>query len=261
MPLRWKDYAVNGGFDELIASPGRPRPVARQLTRYLSRLGAQRLAAVQQDAELSIKTMGITFTVYSQDEGSIDRAWPLDIIPRIIARSEWERIERGLMQRVQALNLFVDDLYHEQRIIKDGRFPREVLRQSVNFRKQCVGMDPPLGVWAHICGTDLVRDGTGRCLRAGGQPACAVGRVLHAREPAGHQARNAGSVRRLRRAAGRRVSGAALRHAGGAVPAPGRVPEVVVLTPGIYNSAYFEHAYLAQQMGCELVEGRDSGGR
>ena len=91
----------------------------------------------------------------------IDRAWPFDIVPRIIPLSEWQRVEAGLKQRVHALNLFIDDLYHDQRIIKDGVFPAELLEQSVNFRQQCVGISPPHGIWAHICGSDLVRDKDG----------------------------------------------------------------------------------------------------
>ncbi len=111
-------------------------------------------------AEVAIRTMGITFTVYS--EGStIDRAWPFDIVPRIIPASEWRGIEAGLKQRVDALNLFIDDLYHDQKVIKDGILPGEILAQSVNFRPQCCGIDPPHGIWAHICGSDLVRDGDG----------------------------------------------------------------------------------------------------
>ena len=105
--------------------------------------------------------MGVTFTVYTEEDGSIDRAWPFDIIPRVIARDEWVRIEEGLRQRVQALNLFIDDLYHEQRIIRDRIVPAELIMESKNFRSQCVGVSPPRGVWAHICGSDLVRDRDG----------------------------------------------------------------------------------------------------
>lgn len=104
--------------------------------------------------------MGITFTVYSEG-GNIDRAWPFDIIPRVISLKEWRRIRRGLEQRLTALNHFIDDIYNDQKILKDGVFPREVLAKSVNFREQCVGIKPSFGVWAHICGTDLVRDKDG----------------------------------------------------------------------------------------------------
>src|SRR5690606_1206585 len=111
-------------------------------------LSSDEIDSLRAASELSIKEMGITFTVYTQEEGSIDRSWPFDIIPRIIAKSEWDRIEQGLKQRVHALNLFIHDLYHDQKIIRDKVFPRELLANSVNFRKECVGVNPPLNIWA-----------------------------------------------------------------------------------------------------------------
>jgi uncharacterized circularly permuted ATP-grasp superfamily protein len=195
--------------------------------------------------------------VYHEEGGSIDRAWPLDIIPRVIALDEWRRIEAGLQQRAQALNLFIDDIYHEQRIVRDGVFPREHLANSANYRAQCAGVEPPLRIWAHICGSDLVRGGDGTVY------------VLedNLRVPSGvsYMLENRQVVKRVF---------PEVFEAAGILPvddyssqlfdllralAPRGVsqPEVVVLTPGIYNSAYFEHAYLAQQMGCELVEGSD----
>jgi uncharacterized circularly permuted ATP-grasp superfamily protein len=257
MTIRWRDYKVEGIYDEVMKGAGRPRDHARQLTRYLASLDEDELFSIQAAAELSIKEMGITFTVYSQEEGSIDRSWPLDVIPRVLAADEWRGIEAGLKQRVQALNCFIDDIYHQQKIVNDGVFPREVLAKSVNFRKECVGVDPPQGVWAHICGSDLVRDSDGTVY------------VLedNLRVPSGvsYMLENRQVVKRVF---------PELFENGGILPvddypsqlfdclaalSPRRsgVPEVVVLTPGIYNSAYFEHSYLAQQMGCELVEGRD----
>ena len=257
MTIRWQDYRVEGIYDEVMKGAGRPRDHARLLTRYLASLDEDELFSIQAAAELSIKEMGITFTVYSQEEGSIDRSWPLDVIPRVLAADEWRRIEAGLKQRVHALNRFIDDIYHDQKIVKDGRFPREVLAKSVNFRRECVGVDPPQGVWAHICGSDLVRDSDGTVY------------VLedNLRVPSGvsYMLENRQVVKRVF---------PELFENGGILPvddypsqlfdclaalSPRRsgVPEVVVLTPGIYNSAYFEHSYLAQQMGCELVEGGD----
>jgi uncharacterized circularly permuted ATP-grasp superfamily protein len=257
MTIRWRDYKVEGIYDEVMKAAGRPRGHARLLTRYLASLDEDELFSIQAAAELSIKEMGITFTVYSQTEGSIDRAWPLDVIPRVMAADEWRRIESGLKQRVHALNLFINDIYHYQQIVKDGKFPREVLAKSVNFRKDCVGVDPPQGVWAHICGSDLVRDSDGTVY------------VLedNLRVPSGvsYMLENRQVVKRVF---------PELFENGGILPvddypsqlfdclaalSPRRsgVPEVVVLTPGIYNSAYFEHSYIAQQMGCELVEGGD----
>ena len=257
MKLRWRDYPNQGLYDELIGKGGRARAFARPLTRHLASLAESDLADVQAASELAIKEMGVTFTVYSETEGSIDRNWPLDIIPRVMARREWVGIEQGLQQRVQALNLFIDDIYHEQRIVKDKVFPASMLAKSVNFRPQCVGIDPPLGVWAHVCGSDLVRDRDGTVY------------VLedNLRVPSGV------SYMLENRLVMKRVLPELFEDYGilpvddyplelfdtlaAVSPRPMEKPEIVVLTPGIFNSAYFEHAYLAQRMGCELVEGRD----
>ena len=257
MEIDWSAYPCDGLYDELVAGAGQGRQPVPDLLADLRDLGAQELAARQEAANLAIKEMGITFTVYSEGGGAIDRAWPFDIIPRVISQQEWSRVETGLKQRVQALNLFIDDLYHDQRIIGDGVFPKEVLAKSVNFRPQCVGVDPPLGVWAHICGSDLVRDANGTLY------------VLedNLRVPSGV------SYMLENRLVSKRVVPELFEHyaplpvddypselfdtLAALSPRPSDYPEVVVLTPGIYNAAYFEHSYLAQQMGCELVEGRD----
>jgi uncharacterized circularly permuted ATP-grasp superfamily protein len=257
MRIAWDHYPATASFDELIGPGGTPRIAARALIEFLSALGPEELAARQKAAEVAIRTMGITFTVYHEEGGSIDRAWPLDIIPRVIALDEWRRIEAGLQQRAQALNLFIDDIYHEQRIVHDGVFPREHLANSANYRVQCAGVEPPLQTWAHICGSDLVRGGDGTVY------------VLedNLRVPSGvsYMLENRQVVKRVF---------PEVFEAAGILPVddyPSQLfdllralaprglsqPEVVVLTPGIYNSAYFEHAYLAQQMGCELVEGGD----
>ena len=257
MTLKWKDYKVTGLYDELIQSAGRPRNIARPLCKYLSSLSETELEERRAASVMAIQVMGITFTVYSDEGGSIDRAWPFDIIPRIISKTEWDKIEAGLKQRVQALNFFIDDLYHEQRVIKDKIVPEEILVDSRNFRRECVGIDPPLGIWAHICGSDLVRDNDGAVY------------VLedNLRVPSGV------SYMLENRLVMKRVFPELFEHysilpvdeypsqlyncLASISPRPMERPEVVVLTPGIYNSAYFEHAYLAQQMGAELVEGSD----
>jgi uncharacterized circularly permuted ATP-grasp superfamily protein len=257
MAIRWKEYPTQGLYDELMRGGGRPREAARFLCQYLKRLSEDEIQARKAAAELAIRVMGITFTVYSQQGGSIDRAWPFDIIPRIIARSEWEVIEAGLKQRVQALNLFINDIYHEQRIVADKVFPAEILAGSKNFREQCVGISPALGIWAHICGSDLVRDKNGTVY------------VLedNLRVPSGvsYMLENRQVMKRVFPELFQEASilpvddyPSQLYDCLAAIsPRPLAQPEVVVLTPGIYNSAYFEHAYLAQQMGAELVEGRD----
>ncbi len=221
MSINWNDYPCEDFYDELVAAPGKGRPSVEGLLDDLEALGPDELVARQEAADVSIKEMGITFTVYSEEGGAIDRTWPFDIIPRIIPQSEWDRVEAGLRQRVQALNLFIDDLYHDQRIIKDGVFPAEVLAKSVNFRPQCVGVNPPLGIWAHICGSDLVRDGDGTLYVLEDNLRVPSGRLLHAGEPAGHQARLSRAVRALRAAAGRRLSVPALRYPGRDFAAPG----------------------------------------
>jgi len=257
MTIRWKEYPTQGLYDELMRGGGRPRDAARFLCQYLKRLSDDEIQARKAAAELAIRVMGITFTVYSQQGGSIDRAWPFDIIPRIIPRMEWERIEAGLQQRVQALNMFIDDIYHEQRIVNDGVFPAEILAGSKNFREQCVGISPTLGIWAHICGSDLVRDKKGAVY------------VLedNLRVPSGvsYMLENRQVMKRVFPELFQEASilpvddyPSQLYDCLAAIsPRPLAQPEVVVLTPGIYNSAYFEHSYLAQQMGAELVEGRD----
>jgi uncharacterized circularly permuted ATP-grasp superfamily protein len=257
MPVDLKQYPTSEFHDEMLAAPNRARPHAKQLAKVLRAMDSEELAARQASAELAIREMGITFSVYSEGEGTIDRAWPFDILPRIICKSEWDRVEAGLKQRVRALNLFIDDIYHEQRIVAEGVFPPEVLEKSKNFRAECIGVSPPFGVWAHICGSDLVRDRDGTIY------------VLedNLRVPSGvsYMLENRLVMKRVfpelfERYVPQPVDGyAAQLHAILAELSPRRTtrPEVVVLTPGIYNSAYFEHAYLAEEMGCELVEGRD----
>ncbi|KPK40306.1 MAG: hypothetical protein AMJ69_02870 [Gammaproteobacteria bacterium SG8_47] len=257
MAIRWRDYQVKGYHDELIKGGGRARDGARGLCTYLRKLSDTDIQERKAAADLAIHVMGVTFTVYSQEGGSIDRAWPFDIVPRVITKHEWDRIEAGLRQRVKALNLFINDIYHKQQIVKDRVFPAEVLADSRNFREQCVGVKPPLGIWAHICGSDLVRDKDGTVY------------VLedNLRVPSGvsYMLENRLVMKRVFPELFEDYSilpvddyPSQLYDTLAALsPRQRKRPEVVVLTPGIYNSAYFEHAYLAQQMGAELVEGRD----
>jgi uncharacterized circularly permuted ATP-grasp superfamily protein len=257
MQVDWSAYSAPGLHDELVGPDGDPRAAGRVLMRHLSELDEQEIGLRQQAAELAIKSMGITFTVYHEQGGSIDRAWPLDIIPRTIARKEWMRIEAGLRQRVMALNLFIDDIYHDQRILADGVIPRQIIATSTNFRRECLGIKPALGCWAHICGTDLVRDkdGTVYVLEDNLRVPSGVSYMIENRQV-------------IKRVFPEMFDSAAILPVDDypsrlhdmlvtLSPQRQRRAEIVVLTPGIYNSAYFEHAYLARQMGCELVEGRD----
>ena len=256
MAINWDKYDTQNFYDELMKSAGKPRKSAKQVTKYFESLTDEELALVVNSTDLAIKEMGITFTVYHEG-GSIDRAWPFDVIPRVMPKKEWQNIEYGLKQRVKALNMFIDDIYHEQKIIKDKVFPAELLAKSVNFRKQCVGIRPPLNIWAHICGSDLVRDsdGTMYVLEDNLRVPSGVSYLLENREV----------MKRVFPDMFEQMSilpvddypSQLFDMLAAISPRPLDYPEVVVLTPGIYNSAYFEHAYLAQQMGCELVEGRD----
>ncbi len=257
MGINWKEYESGDLYDEMIDPRGRPRPVAKALAHYLSTLESSELERLQASADLAIKEMGITFTVYNEGGGSIDRQWPFDIIPRVMPKKEWDVIDAGLKQRVRALNLFIDDLYHDQKIVRDKVFPAELLRKSKNFRPECVGMSPRFGVWAHICGSDLVRDkdGTVYVLEDNLRVPSGVSYLLENRQV-------------IKRVFADLFGDYAIMPVddypsqlfdmlAALSPRPADYPQVVVLTPGIYNSAYFEHSYLAQQMGCELVEGRD----
>ena len=256
MELALSEYAANTAYDELLDSNLQPRSSSRHLFDYLNSLDENELAARRQAVDATIMTMGITFTIYSES-GNIDRAWPFDPLPRVMARNEWERIQAGLKQRLTALNLFINDLYNDQRIIKDGVFPAEVLEGSGNFRPQCVGITPRFGVWAHICGTDLVRDRDGTVY------------VLedNLRVPSGvsYMLENRQIMKRIFPEVFRTTNILPIddyptqlyQTLAALSPRPGDQPVIAVLTPGIYNSAYFEHSYLAQQMGAYLVEGSD----
>ncbi len=256
MSIHWNQYNATCFHDELIQDSGEPRLAAAALCNYLSSLTDEELKKRKNAAELAILVMGITFTVYSEGT-NIDRAWPFDIIPRIISKKEWERTEAGLVQRMTALNMFIQDLYSEQRIIKDGLFPIELLQNSKNFRPQCVGIRPPHRTWAHICGSDLVRDrdGTLYVLEDNLRVPSGVSYMLENRSvmkrtfPELFENQNIQPVDDY--------PSKLFDMLASISPRTEERPQVVVLTPGIYNSAYFEHSYLAQNMGAELVEGPD----
>ncbi len=252
----WKHYDTKNLFDELMSSPGNARKPARKLVSYLKNLTPEAFAAHQMAAESTIKETGVSFTVYTE-EGNIDRAWPFDIIPRIIDKRQWDTIEKGLEQRLTALNMFIHDIYNGQKIIKDGIVPEFVLKQSSNYRKECEGIKPAFNTWAHICGSDLVRDDKGEFF------------VLedNLRVPSGvsYMLENRSIMKRVMPDVFETVDIAPvgdypahlLEMLRSLSPRKEAKCNVVVLTPGIYNSAYFEHAFLAQQMGVELVEGAD----
>jgi len=258
MPIDWNSYTAPGLWDELIADAGRPRPAARTLCDMLASLSDDELHTRRTASELAIRTMGITFTVYTgEGSGSIDREWPFDLIPRLIARQEWDAIARGLEQRVKALNLFIDDVYHDQRILREGVVPRELIEKSKDFRPECVGVNPPHRVWAHVCGSDLVRDadGTVYVLEDNLRVPSGVSYMLENREVMKRVFPELFENYRIHPVDD--YPDQLLRTLRSLSPRRAAIPEVAVLTPGIYNSAYFEHAYLAQAMASELVEGSD----
>ena len=214
------------------------------------------MARYRDAADLAIKEMGISFTVYS-DGTNIDRAWPFDVVPRIIPARDWRKVSRGLAQRTKALNCFIQDVYGKQRILKDELIPAELVLGSPNYRKECRGVTPKHEAWAHVCGTDLVRDEKG------------VFRVLedNLRVPSGvsYMIENRELTKRVLPELFENHSilpvddypAQLYKMLCSIAPTDRKRPTIVVLTPGIYNSAYFEHAYLAQGMGVELIEGRD----
>jgi len=243
-------------MDELLRTDGTPHDASRSLWQLLESIGPDELSARQDATELDILTMGITFTVYSDGE-NIDRAWPFDVVPRVIDGAEWNRVERGLKQRLVAINRFIDDLYHDRQIIADGVFPADLLDESVNFRPECVGVDPPHGVWAHISGSDLVRDddGTFYVLEDNLRVPSGVSYVIENRAvtkrafPELFVDQSIRPVDDYTDELNKLLSSLA--------PDDVDSPTIAVLTPGVFNSAYFEHSFLAQRMGAELVEGGD----
>ncbi|WP_250462730.1 circularly permuted type 2 ATP-grasp protein [Microbulbifer litoralis] len=256
MTIDWKQYNPGDFYDELISTPGHPRAPARRLVSYLGSLTADEMEARRITAEATIQEMGVSFTVYT-DEGNIDRCWPFDIVPRVIDKKLWDVAAAGLKQRLQALNLFIDDLYHEQKIVRDKVLPRHILDESQNFRPECVGFSPPCGVWAHICGTDLIRDRDGRfyVLEDNLRVPSGVSYMLENRAitkrvlPEMFDSYRILPVDDYPDKLYDTLAAISPRHQ--------REPVMAVLTPGIFNSAYFEHAFLAQQLGAELVEGSD----
>ncbi len=243
-------------MDELLDADGSPRPIARDLIELLHRIGLDDVRERQRVSDLEILTMGISFTVYSDGE-NIDRAWPFDIIPRLIGGDEWSVVERGLAQRLRALNRFIDDVYNDQQIIADGVFPAALLEDSANFRPECRGVHPKFGVWAHISGSDLVRAGDGQLyvLEDNLRVPSGVSYVLENRGVAKRAFPELFQRHRIRPVDA--YTDELNKLLVSLAPADRSTPTIVVLTPGIFNSAYFEHSFLAQRMGAELVEGQD----
>jgi len=250
------NYTVNGGFDEMVDATGKVRPHYGKFRRFFTGMTPAEFEAKRQAADMAFLRQGITFNVYGDAQGA-ERIFPFDLIPRIIPAKEWEHIERGLAQRITALNLFLHDIYHDQKIVKDGVVPEFYVLSARHFRREFVNFEVPGGIYIHVCGTDLIRDREGDyfVLEDNGRCPSGVSYVLENR-------------RALKRAFPAMLEGIdvqsvehypqellkCLKHI---APAGVAEPTVVLLTPGACNSAYFEHTYLARQMGIEIVEGRD----
>ncbi len=254
--MNFDSYNPDNFYDEFFDASGAPRPAVRQLIERVNSFPKRELVNRQKAAESAFLQMGITFGVYGDQKG-LEKIFPFDIIPRIIQAREWDLIDRGVKQRVYALNQFIQDIYNDQKIIKDGVISREMILSSVAYRKECQGLNPPKGIWCHISGIDLVRDEHGQFYVLEDNLRCPSGvsyvlgnrRVMKQTLPAifdslpirpvdDYTSRLSSTLRNL-------------------IPESIMRPNIVILTPGIHNSAYFEHSFLAQQMGEELVEGQD----
>lgn len=254
--LNFDNYQTENFYDELLNADGQPRDSAIPLINQINQLTHKELKRRKRAAEVALFQLGNTFNVY-QDKRGTEKILPFDIIPRIITKAEWTVLETGLKQRIEALNLFIQDIYHQQRIIKDKIIPRDLILNSACYLKQCHELKPQKNIWIHISGTDLVRDKQGHFYVLEDNLRCPSGisYVLEGRSIQKKIFPNAFKSLHVKP-----ISDYpdhlydTLCHL-----APDHIenPRIVVLTPGIFNSAYFEHAYLAQQMGVTLAQGSD----
>ena len=253
---RFRNYWLDGAYDEMFAASGEPRPHYQALYDMLLSLPIEEMRRRKQAADISFLHQGITFTVYGRDEGT-ERIFPHDLLPRIITSAEWETIERGLTQRITALNLFLCDIYGEGRCLSAGVVPREIVYSCKHFRRQMREFKVPKNIYVTVVGSDLVRlpDGRFAVLEDNLRVPSGVSYMLTSRQVMKR------IFPELFRMAGVRpidhYSEALLATLRALAPEGRPEPNIVLLTPGVYNSAYFEHAFLARQMGIELVEGRD----
>src|SRR5210317_212677 len=252
--ISWENYESKKVFDEYVRNNQKLRPETKIISNFISKYSRKKLLTTIKSSENAISQRGVTFRVYSNDKIT-DHYWPLDIIPRIIKKKEWDKISKGLAQRVKALNFFIHDVYNGQKIFKDKIIPKGIILNSGNFRKECLGVKPPFKIWANICGTDLVKDINGEFLVLednlrvpSGVSYMLENRIVmksvfpeifekHKISPVDEYCSKLYSCMKS--------------------TTKNKNPNLAIITPGIYNSAYFEHVYLAQQMGIELVEGSD----
>lgn len=255
-PAMLEGYVPESFFDEMVSSPGKIRPHYAKFAKLFQPVTKEEFDRKRQAVDLSFMRQGVTFNVYGDSAGT-EKIFPFDMLPRIIPNREWEMLERGLAQRITALNLFLHDIYHEQKILKDGVVPPSYVLTGKHFRREFVNFNVPKDIYIHICGTDLIRDAKGNylVLEDNGRCPSGVSYVLENR-------------RAMKRTFPEMFETIGVRPVEDYPQellrmlqyiSPGGVsdPTVVLLTPGAFNSAYFEHTYLARQMGIEIVEGRD----
>jgi uncharacterized circularly permuted ATP-grasp superfamily protein len=249
-------YDTGEFYDEMFAGPGRARPHYERLLQRFTELTKGEFDRKRDLAELTLLRQGVTFTVYNDAQGT-ERIFPFDLIPRIISPEEWKKIERGLEQRITALNLFLHDIYHGQSILRDGVIPKDYVWQAAHFRPEFMHFNVPRNIYIHICGTDLVRDRDGNFLVLEDNARCpsGVSYVVQNRQVMRRVFPNLFAQHRVRPVED--YSQELLNVLRYIAPAGKANPTVVLLTPGIHNSAYYEHSFLARSMGIEIVEGRD----
>ncbi|HEY98514.1 MAG TPA: circularly permuted type 2 ATP-grasp protein [Dehalococcoidia bacterium] len=255
--MKFSSYQTESHYDEYFKDNGIPRSAMAPFVKRIDQLSKKEILRRKSAAESALLQAGITFTIYGEQQGQIDRIFPFDIIPRIIAPDDWDVIERGLKQRIYALNQFINDIYNEKKIIKDKVIPEEIVMSAKSYRPQCTGLHPPKEIWCHITGTDIVRNSDGQLYVLEDNLRCpsGVSYVLENREV----------LKRTFPVIFERMSVYPVDDYPNMLYdtlnylAPENVdsPNIVVLTPGIYNSAYFEHSFLSRQMGVQLVEGAD----
>ncbi|MFA6545209.1 MAG: circularly permuted type 2 ATP-grasp protein [Limisphaerales bacterium] len=249
-------YEQDGFFDEMLDLAGQARPHYRKVHEHFKALTPAEFEHKRRSVDVAFLRQGITFNVYGDSAGT-EKIFPFDLLPRIIPAKEWEYIERGLTQRITALNLFLHDIYHEQRILKDGVIPPHYVLSGKHFRREFAGFNVPKDIYIHVCGTDLIRDGDGQwmVLEDNGRCPSGVSYVLENRRAMKRSF--PGMFEDIGVRPVEDYPQELLRMLNHIAPAGVAYPTVVLLTPGAYNSAYFEHTYLARQMGIEIVEGRD----
>ncbi len=251
-----QSYKNNGVYDEMVASDGSTRPHYRKFRSLFESLPPEEFSQRRQSVDLSFLRQGITFNVYGDAQGA-EKIFPFDLVPRIIPASEWDFLERGLIQRIQALNLFLHDLYHEQKVVQDGIVPPYYVLSGKHFRREFVNFKVPKDIYIHVCGTDLIRGPAGEwmVLEDNGRCPSGVSYVLENR--CAMKRSFPGMFEAIGVRPVEQYSAELLRMLQYIAPAGIPDPTVALLTPGAYNSAYFEHTYLARQMGIDIVEGRD----